>query len=60
MLPYTIGQRLAVCLGIYLLSAVLFAAVTMLLSVITQNALAVTCGLLGYLIVVVLCQVIGH
>ena len=51
MLPYTIGQMLAVCLGIYLLAAVLFAAVTMLLSVITQNALAVTCGLLGYLIV---------
>ena len=42
---------LAVCLGIYLLAAVLFAAVTMLLSVITQNALAVTCGLMGYLIV---------
>ncbi|MCR4752619.1 MAG: hypothetical protein K5852_10035, partial [Eubacterium sp.] len=51
MLPCTIGQMLAVCLGIYLLAAVLFAAVTMLLSVITQNALAVTCGLLGYLIV---------
>ncbi|MBQ6360120.1 MAG: hypothetical protein IJJ25_03110 [Lachnospiraceae bacterium] len=51
MLPYTIGQMLAVCLGIYLLAAVLIAAVTMLLSVITQNALAVTCGLLGYLIV---------
>ena len=51
MLPYTIGQMLTVCLGIYLLAAVLFAAVTMLLSVITQNALAVTCGLLGYLIV---------
>lgn len=42
---------LAVCLGLYLLAAVLYAAVTMLLSVITQNALAVTCGLLGYLIV---------
>ena len=51
MLPCTIGQMLAVCLGIYLLAAVLFASVTMLLSVITQNALAVTCGLLGYLIV---------
>ena len=51
MLPYTIGQMLVICLGIYLLAAVLFASVTMLLSVITQNALAVTCGLLGYLIV---------
>ncbi len=51
MLPYTIDQMLAVCLVIYLLAAVLFASVTMLLSVITQNALAVTCGLLGYLIV---------
>ena len=36
---------------VHLLAAVLSAAVTMLLSVITQNALAVTCGLLGYLIV---------
>ena len=51
MLPYTIGQMLAICLGIFLLAAVLFGAVTMLLSVVTQNALAVTCGLLGYLIV---------
>ena len=51
MLPYTIGQMLVICLGIFLMAAVLFGAVTMLLSVITQNALAVTCGLLGYLIV---------
>lgn len=51
MLPCSIGQMIAVCAVIFLLAAVLFAAVTMLLSVITQNALAVTCGLLGYLIV---------
>ncbi len=51
MLPYSIGWMLAVCAVIFFLAAVLFAAVTMLLSVITQNALAVTCGLLGYLIV---------
>lgn len=51
MLPYTIGQMLVICLGIFLMAAVLFGAVTMLLSVITQNALAVTCGLLGYLII---------
>ncbi|MBQ3372816.1 MAG: hypothetical protein IJG40_06755 [Oscillospiraceae bacterium] len=51
MLPYTLGQMLGVYVGIYLLTAVLFAAVTMLLSVITQNQPAVTCGLLGYLIV---------
>lgn len=51
MLPYSIGKMLAVCLVIFLLAAVLFAAVTMLLSVVTQNALAVTCGLLGYLVV---------
>lgn len=51
MLPYTLGQMLGVYVGIYLLAAVLFAAVTMLLSVITQNQPAVTCGLLGYLIV---------
>ena len=51
MLPYTIGQMLTVCLIIYPLAAVLYAAVTMLLSVITQNALAVTCILLGYLVV---------
>ena len=50
-LPYTIGQMLVIFLGIFLMAAVLFGAVTMLLSVITQNALAVTCGLLGYLIV---------
>ena len=47
MLPYTIGQMLLIFLGIFLLAAVLFGAVTMLLSVITQNAPAVTCGLLG-------------
>lgn len=51
MLPYTIGQMLVICLVIFLLAAALFGAVTMLLSVVTQNALAVTCGLLGYLIV---------
>lgn len=51
MLPCTIGHMLAVYLMICLLAAVLSAAVTMLLSVITQNALAVTCGLLAYLIV---------
>lgn len=51
MLPTTIGQMLAICLGIFLLAAVLFGAVTMLLSVVTQNALVVTCVLLGYLIV---------
>ena len=51
MLPYSIGHMLAVCTVIFLLAAVLFAAVTMLLSVVTQNALAVTRGLLGYLIV---------
>lgn len=51
MLPYTIGQMLAIFFVIFLLAAILFASVTMLLSVVTQNALAVTCGLLGYLIV---------
>ena len=51
MLPFTIGRMLAVCTVIFLLAAVLFAAVTMLLSVLTQNALGVTCGMLGYLIV---------
>lgn len=51
MLPYTIGQMLTVCLIIYLLAAVLYAAVTMLLSAVTQNTPAVTCGLLVYLIV---------
>ncbi len=51
MLPCTIGQMLAVCAGIFLLAAIMYASVTMLLSVITQNALAVTCGLLGYLII---------
>lgn len=51
MLPYTIGEMLGIYIGIYLLAALLFAAVTMLLSVITQNQLAVTCGLLGYLLI---------
>ena len=51
MLPYTIGHMLAVYLGIYLLAAVLFAAVTMSLSVITQNQLATICGLMGYLLI---------
>ncbi len=51
MLPFSIGHMLLVCMGIYLLAAVLFAAVTMLLSVTTQNALAVTCGLMGYLLI---------
>ncbi len=51
MLPYTIGQMLFLCLIIYLTAAVLYASLTMMLSVITQNTLAVTCGILGYLIV---------
>lgn len=34
-----------------LLAAVLLAAVTMLLSVITQNQLATICGLMGYLLI---------
>ena len=51
MLPYSIGHMLAVYTGIYLLSAVLFAAVTMLLSVVTQNQLATICGLMGYLLI---------
>ena len=51
MLPYTLGHMLGVYIVIYLLAAVLFAAVTMLLSVITQNQLAVTCGILGYLLI---------
>ena len=51
MLPCTIGQMLAICIGIYLLAAVLFASITMLLSVIIQNSPAVTCGLLGYLLI---------
>ena len=50
MLPCSIGRMLAVYTGIYLLSAVLFASVTMLLSVVTQNSLAVTCVLMGYLL----------
>ena len=51
MLPYSIGHMMIVYMGIYLLAAVFFAAVTMLLSVITQNSLAVTCGLMGYLLI---------
>ena len=51
MLPLTIGRMLAIYMGIFLLAAVLFASVTMLLSVITQNALAVTCALMGYLLI---------
>ncbi|MDO5139598.1 MAG: hypothetical protein Q4D71_14205, partial [Oscillospiraceae bacterium] len=51
MLPCSIGHMISVCSLIFLLAAVLFAAVTMLLSVITQNTLVVTGGLLGYLIV---------
>ena len=51
MLPYSIGHMLAIYLGIYLLAAILFAAVTMLLSVITQNQMATICGLMGYLLI---------
>ncbi len=51
MLPLSLGQMLAMYMGIYLLAAVLFASVTMLLSVITQNQLAVTAGLLGYMLI---------
>lgn len=51
MLPLTIGQMLLIYMGIYLLAAVLFASVAMLLSVITQNSLAVICALMGYLLV---------
>lgn len=51
MLPFTIGQTLAVYLGVYLLAAVLFASVTMFLSVTAQNTLAVTGGMIGYLLV---------
>ena len=51
MMPYSIGKMLGFSVVIFLLAAVLFASLTMLLSVITQNAIAVTCGLLGYLII---------
>jgi len=51
MLPYTLGRMLGVYIVVYLLAAVLFASVTMLLSVITQNQLAVTCAMLGYLLI---------
>ena len=51
MMPFTIGRMLAVYMGIFLLTAVLFASVAMFLSVITQNALTVICVLMGYLLV---------
>ena len=51
MLPYSIGNMLAIYFGIYILAAVLYASVTMLLSVLTQNQAATTCGLMGYLLI---------
>jgi len=51
MLPYTLGQMLAVFIVVYLLAAVIFASVTMLLSVVTQNQLVVTSALLGYMLI---------
>ena len=51
MLPYTLGQMLGIYMVIYLFAAILFASVTMLLSVVTQNQLIVTCGMLGYLLI---------
>ena len=51
MLPLTIGQMLTVYTGIYLLAAVLFASVTMLLSVSAQNSLAAAGVLMGYLLI---------
>jgi hypothetical protein len=42
---------LVIYMIIYLLAAILFASVTMLLSVVTQNQLIVTCGMLGYLLI---------
>lgn len=51
MLPCTIGHMLVVYFGIYLLAALLFAAVTMLLSVVTQNQAVTTCSLMGYLMI---------
>jgi len=51
MLPCSIGHMLAVYTGIYFGTAILFAAVTMLLSVVTQNQLATVCGLMGYLLI---------
>ena len=51
MLPWSIGQMLAVCLGVYLLAAVLFASVTLLLSVTTQNAMVVICLQMSFLLV---------
>ncbi len=57
MLPLTIGQMLAVYTGIYLLAAVLFASVTMLLSVSAQNSLAAAGVLMGYLLIDLFAQV---
>ena len=51
MLPYSIGHMLAVYTGIYLLAAVLYAGVTMLLSVTTQNQMATVCVLMGCLLI---------
>ena len=51
MLPYSIGHMLAIYSGIYFLAAILFASVTMLLSVTTQNQMATICGLMGYLLI---------
>lgn len=51
MLPCSIGHMLAVYFGIYMLAAVLYASVTMLLSVITQSQLTAVCGLMGYLLI---------
>ena len=51
MLPYSIGNMLAIYFGIYILAAVLYASVTMLLSVLTQNQAATTCGLMGYFLI---------
>ena len=47
MIPVTIGQMLMIYVGIYLMTAVLYASVTMLLSVITKNQLAATGALVG-------------
>ena len=51
MLPCSIGHMLSVYTGIYFLAAVLFAAVTMLLSLMTQNQLATVGLLMGYLLI---------
>lgn len=60
MLPFTLGQMLGVYIVVFLLAAVFYAAVTMLLSVITQNQLAVTCGLLGYLLIDLFAELPDH